>query len=514
MHNVVWYRRDLRTEDHQPLSLAAAAGGCLPLYIADDSIWQAADASANQWEFVAESLRELRHELAALGFPLLIRHGSSLEIFKHLHRTFKISAIYSHRETVNRVSRRRDNTMGMWLKSQGIPWHQSEVGGVIPGLRSRDGWSARWEKTMELPLLKATSSETRTKPQRATSDIPTARQVTGQDSLMQFRQPGGRKAGLELLDSFLKQRGERYHREMSSPLTANQSCSRLSAHLTYGTLSMREVVQRLRQKQQKLRGLSKFERGTWLSALRAFDSRLHWHCHFIQKLDDDPQFEFECVHSGADKLQRVHNAKLLIQWSAGETGFPFIDACMRFLKAHGWINFRMRAMLASFASYHLWLDWRSSGLVLARLFTDYEPGIHWNQMQMQSGTTGINAPRIYNPVKQSYDQDPKGDFIKTWVPELTHVPLHHIHEPWQMDDALQHQYGCVIGKDYPCRIVDHIKAAREAREAIARMRRTEGFKDEAGQILQRHGSRKRTIHKKSKRQAQHKKKDNQMTFDL
>ena len=277
---------------------------------------------------------------------------------------------------------------------------------------------------------------------------------------------------------------------------------------------MREVVQRLRQKQQKLRGLSQFERGTWLSALRAFDSRLHWHCHFIQKLDDDPQFEFECVHSGADKLQRVHNAKLLLQWSAGETGFPFIDACMRFLKAHGWINFRMRAMLASFASYHLWLDWRSSGLVLARLFTDYEPGIHWNQMQMQSGTTGINAPRIYNPVKQSYDQDPEGDFIKTWVPELTRVPLHHIHEPWQMDDALQHQCGCVIGKDYPRRIVDHIKAAREAREAIARMRRTEGFKHEAGQILQRHGSRKRTIHKKNKRQAQHKKNDNQMTFDL
>ena len=135
-------------------------------------------------------------------------------------------------------------------------------------------------------------------------------------------------------------------------------------------------------------------------------------------------------------------------------------------------------------------------------------------MQMQSGTTGINAPRIYNPVKQSYDQDPNGDFIKTWVPELTRVPLQHIHEPWQMDDAQQHQCGCVIEKDYPDRIVDHIKAAREAREAIARMRRTEGFKHEAGQILHRHGSRKRGTHQRSKRQKQHNKNDNQLTFDL
>ncbi|MEC7696121.1 MAG: FAD-binding domain-containing protein, partial [Planctomycetota bacterium] len=476
MHNVVWYRRDLRTKDHQPLSLALEVGDCLPLFIADDSIWQAPDSSPNQWDFVAESLRELRHELAALGLPLLIRHGNSLEIFKHLHRALKISAVYSHRETVNRVSRSRDNTIGIWLKSQGIPWHQSTVGGVIPGLQSRDGWSARWEQTMGLPLLNAASVETRNNPQIATGGIPTAKQVTGKNSLMQSPQPGGRKAGLELLDSFLKQRGERYHREMSSPLSAKQSCSRLSAHLTYGTLSMREVVQRLRQKQRKLRGMSKFKRGKWLSALRAFDARLHWHCHFIQKLEDDPQFEFECVHSGANYLGRTRNANQLTQWAAGETGFPFVDACMRFLKTHGWINFRMRAMLASFASYHLWLDWQASGLVLARLFTDYEPGIHWNQMQMQSGTTGINAPRIYNPVKQSYDQDPNGDFIKRWVPELQRVPLQHIHEPWQMDDALQHQCGCVIGKDYPRRIVDHIKAAREAREAIARMRRTEGFK--------------------------------------
>lgn len=104
---------------------------------------------------------------------------------------------------------------------------------------------------------------------------------------------------------------------------------------------------------------------------------------------------------------------------------------MRALNAHGWINFRMRDMLVSFASYHLWLPWRSTGEPVARLFTDYEPGIHWSQMQMQSATTGINLPRIYNPIKQCQDFDKDGTFIRHWVPELEALPKAFIHEPWR-----------------------------------------------------------------------------------
>ena len=95
---------------------------------------------------------------------------------------------------------------------------------------------------------------------------------------------------------------------------------------------------------------------------------------------------------------------------------------MRALRHHGWINFRMRAMLMSVASYQLWLPWRQSGEALARLFVDYEPGIHWNQCQMQSGTSGINTVRIYNPIKQGLDHDPEGRFIRQWLPELRDVP--------------------------------------------------------------------------------------------
>ena len=150
-------------------------------------------------------------------------------------------------------------------------------------------------------------------------------------------------------------------------------------------------------------------------------------------------------------------------------------------------------MLVSFASYHLWLDWRETGHHLARQFTDYEPGIHYSQMQMQSGVTGINSLRIYNPVKQSLDHDPDGAFIRRWVPELAAVPTSWIHQPWTMDAALQQDAGCWIGQDYPAPIVDHQQAVRAARAAVSTIRKTDGFRAEAGRVYHKLGSRKRQV---------------------
>ncbi len=170
---------------------------------------------------------------------------------------------------------------------------------------------------------------------------------------------------------------------------------------------------------------------------------------------------------------------------------PFVDACMRMLWQEGWINFRMRAMLAAFASYHLWLHWREPGLHLARLFVDYEPGIHYSQLQMQSGTTGINTNRIYNPVKQSWDQDPSGEFIRRWVPELGSVPDVRIHEPWRLTAAEQRDLGVLIGRDYPAPVVDHLEAARAARERLRRFRQDrKDLRIESRAIQARHGSRR------------------------
>ena len=250
---------------------------------------------------------------------------------------------------------------------------------------------------------------------------------------------------------------------------------------------MREASQATRLRREQL-AIARQGNGKWRASLKAFESRLSWHCHFMQKLEDEPRLEFRNLHPAYDSLRPVATSSdALAAWRAGETGLPFLDACMRSLAATGWINFRMRAMLMSFASYQLWLDWRLPGEHLARLFTDYEPGIHWPQVQMQSGTTGINATRIYNPVKQGYDQDAAGNFIRRWVPELADVPGAFIHEPWRWPDAQR-----ILGKRYPAPIVDPHRAAETARRRIHAVRSDGDHRDAARAVFERHGSRKRS----------------------
>lgn len=478
---VVWFKRDLRTADHAALACARQAGPVVPLYVVEPELWQQPDASARQWAFVAETLAELQNDLGHLGQPLILRVGTVVETLSQLHNNGALAALWSHEETGNDWTYRRDQQVAAWCRAHGVPWHEVQNHGVWRRLKSRNGWAARWDKLMAQPV----SSPPSLPPvDMAPGTLPSARDLRLTDSTAPQRQPGGRGAGLDCLNSFLTVRGEPYQRAMSSPLEGATACSRVSPYLAWGALSMREVAQATRARQRALPPDAR----AWRNSLRSFSGRLHWHCHFIQKLEDEPRIEYENLHRLYDDLRpQTPDATRLAAWAQGETGYPFLDACMRALHATGWLNFRMRAMVMATAAYHLWLDWRAPGLHLARMFTDYEPGIHWSQVQMQSGTTGINTVRIYNPVKQGFDQDPNGTFIRRWLPELADIPDHHIHEPWNADNAAQ-----VIDHRYPARVFDHLSAAKIAREKIWAVRNSPAFRDEARAIAHKHASRKST----------------------
>ena len=213
----------------------------------------------------------------------------------------------------------------------------------------------------------------------------------------------------------------------------------------------------------------------------------------MQKLEDEPDLEFQNLCRTYDGLRENEFSQERFEaWKRGMTGYPMVDACMRAVAATGWLNFRMRAMVVSFASYHLWLHWRETGIHLGRAFLDFEPGIHYSQVQMQSGTTGINTIRIYSPAKQVRDQDPKGDFIRRWLPELRHVPDQFLAEPHLMPKTEQRQSDCEIGKDYPLPLVDHATAYKEARRRIMSVRRKPESQEAAQRVYIKHGSRKKT----------------------
>ena len=487
--HVVWFKRDLRTEDHAPLADAAGRGPTLPLYIAEPGLWAQPDAAGRQWAFLEDSLTELRAALSRLGQPLVVRVGGAIDVLSALHGEHAIAHLWSHQETGTAWTYARDRLVAAWCRDHGVPWTQVAQHGVVRGLRRRDGWAKAWEASMARPVqtTPAALAPLMTDP----GPIPTAGDLGLAADPCPDRQPGGRVAGLERLSSFLTDRGARYHKEMSSPVTAYSACSRLSAHFAWGTLSIREALQALRRRQDAVRALPPTARGSWLTALRAFDGRLHWHCHFIQKLEDEPRLETENQHPAYDGMRPDGpDPARLVAWATGQTGFPFLDACMRALAATGWINFRMRAMLMAVSSYQLWQPWQPASRHLARLFVDYEPGIHYPQCQMQSGTTGINTIRMYNPVKQSQDQDPDGVFIRRWVPELAGVSGAAIHQPWRLSADDQRAAGCRIGTDYPAPIVDLAASARAARDAVLAVRRGDGFRAQADAIQAKHGSRK------------------------
>ena len=481
---LVWLKRDLRLHDHAALAAACACEQALALYVIEPVWLRSPEFDPQHLQFALACVAALR----ARGLPLVVRVGDLPQVLQALQAEYPFTQLFSHEETGPLWTWDRDRAVAAWCRQAGVAWQEFPQTGVVRRLRQRSGWAGRWAARMNTPqapgpagLAGVAGLALEPLPDLPSLGLaPTARPLPA----------AGEAAAQAVLDGFLQQRGADYRRTLSSPLTAEQGCSRLSPHLAFGTLSMRQLHQATEARICTLSQGGPEER-RFAHALRGFAGRLRWHCHFMQKLEDEPQIEHRNFARSCDGLREDDfDATRFAAWCEGATGYPMVDACMRSLCATGWLNFRMRAMLVSFAAYHLWLHWREPGLFLARQFLDFEPGIHWSQMQMQSGTTGINTLRMYSPIKQAQDHDPQGLFIRRWLPELGGVPLANLAAPWTMSPAEQRASGCVIGRDYPAPIVDHATALRQARDRLYALRGSAAARHEADAIQQRHGSRR------------------------
>lgn len=493
-YSVVWFKRDLRLHDHAALFEAASRGPILCLYVVEPALWRQADAARQHFEFILEGLRDLYVELKQHGGRLHVVTGDILEVLQALHERAPFHSLYAHEETGNAWTYQRDLAVGRWCRTQQINWLEFRQFGVVRRLADRDHWKASWDAHVEQNCLPVPV-------QLAFVDMPwqdalppSADRLHLHQADTPHRQRGGRQAGLAVLSSFLLERSAYYRGGISSPLSAPDACSRLSPYLTFGCLSLREVVHATVQLMEQLHEdavMSQHPSAARMKqGLNAFISRLYWHCHFIQKLESEPEIEYQNMHRGYDGLREQDWNEVHFQaFIQGRTGWPMVDACIAMLRETGWINFRMRAMLVSVASYPLWLDWRRVGTWLASQFIDYEPGIHWSQMQMQAGTTGINVPRVYNPIKQAHDHDPEGIFVRRWLPAMRKVPDLFLFEPWTMPADVQAACGIQLGREIPIPVVDLDVATREAKAKLFAVRGQAEVRAAKSAVVKKHGSR-------------------------
>lgn len=475
---IFWFKRDLRLEDNDALNAASKIkGDLLLLYAYEPSIWKDPHYSKRHENFVKESLATLKIQASKLNFNFIVIVGEMVNILEKLHRHYAISTIYSTMETGLDITYQRDIAFAKACKERSIPWIEFQNNGVLRAIQNRDNWRNAWYAYMKKPIATVPKQVASSDASELINFVKSHFKEWDLKTPSHIFQNGGRDKFEEWRDSFFNKRLEYYSAYISKPEMSRYGCSRLSPYISWGVCSIRELYQRAQLERKA---------SSWKKQLVAFTSRLRWQSHFIQKFESEPRMEIEAINSAFLKLPQPQDDTFIAAWKEGKTGYPLVDAALRCVTATGYINFRMRSMIVSFLTHHLFQHFTTGSAWLARQFLDFEPGIHYGQFQMQAGLTGINTVRVYNPVKNALDHDPEAIFIKKWVPELQILPSKFAIEPWLLTSLEEELYGFKVGKSYPDPIVDLKERRAYALKLLYGYRKSPLAQSERLRILEKH----------------------------
>jgi deoxyribodipyrimidine photo-lyase len=509
---IYWHKRDMRLLDNPALSFALDKSKSLSLPIipimgleTDLIVDPKTSYEFSQFQRFGylSAMLPLYQNYQHFGINPVLFHDTILSTLSQIQ---DIKVLVTHQEHGTFGTFERDKAVHEFCKKHNIDWYQLAPSGVIRNLKDRN---FRMKVVKEyinaavLPIPDFTNVQqadlsTQFQSDQTFTELSELKELIGSRYNLQ---ECSEKQGFATLETFTKDRAKGYRGGISSPNKAIISGSRLSQFLAYGSLSLRYINQYF------WTNIKSTDDTKLKSGILASMQRLNWREHFIQRLETDCNMPLHSINPDFDKIEYTHDPHLFEKYKAGNTGEVLIDACIRCLNATGFINFRMRAMLVSYGVFGLDLDWRELGKFLATRFLDYEPGIHWSQIHMQAGITGINTIRVYSPHKQLLDQDPNCIFARRWIPELAELNNEQILD---YPNVSLHELS---GGKYPNPIVE-FKSACKANKAKTFSAKRSSTKETAQKVFEIHGSRKkRAVRKVIKAKAVKPQIESEVLFD-
>lgn len=458
--SVIWFRRDLRLDDHAALSEGCRRGSVLPLFILDPALLFHPETAPARVAFLLQNLRALDRDLRRRGGRLLIRRGDPVQELVALVKATAADGVIAHVDNERLVGRERDAAVNRRLAAEGIRIAWIEPAGASPTLLSYPAWRQLWQTAMQTPMPTAPARLQVPAPSATLPDLPVPDLADlGLQPDGKPLPPAGAAAALTRLESFCTGPAARtYFWELSYP--AARVTSGLSPYLKFGVITARQCLQRLAQ-------LTDLD-GQRQRSIQQLASRLRWGAGMHQRFRYLPQLE-ECTLwspiDGPPQLDAM-GEELYAAWREGRTGFPIVDAAARCLLAEGgWLelNFRSRAISASFLANLCGVDWRLGALHFMRHLIDGDCPIDHYQWAMQAGVTvaggsGSGWSRIYHPGQVAVDRcDPQGLFIRRWLPELAELTNDQLGAPPAM-------------AAYPQPVLDYDSARQRRITALQRQR--------------------------------------------
>jgi deoxyribodipyrimidine photo-lyase len=451
--NIWWVRRDLRLNDNQALQKAISAGKpVIPLFIFDPKLLNSSNAGERRIAFLKGCLSELDKDLRLRGSRLIVRRGDPAEILKNLVKECNVDKIFAEAD-YSPYARRRDGTVAEQLPlalvgGLTISHPESIVKDDGTPYRVFTPFMRRWkEKYLSTDLRSTSVPDLISTP----GEIQSEKLDIQADFQSKEFEPG-EKTAMAKLKRFTQSPdpGIEQYADLRNRMDKNGTAI-LSPYLRFGLLSIRQCVSAALQIMQTAPDESaRHSAEIWLNELiwREFYFSILFHFPFVMK------------HSFKEELRGIswrNDEHEFSAWCKGQTGYPVVDASIRQLLETGWMHNRGRMIAASFLVKDLVIDWRWGEKFFMQQLLDGDPAANNGGWQWTAGTGTDAAPyfRIFNPILQGKKFDPRGDFVRSWVPELSKVPDKCIHAPWEMETDLQKSIGCIIGRDYPLPIVDH-----------------------------------------------------------